>query len=236
MHEGYRVLQTGTRVPGAGSATSVLLAGSKNTLTAPDLITGTTGTVYEFLFWDIAGHLHTQRTATFTAPAHQAALAATAWYLQTGGGPCTIPTGCPTGVTAYGFSLVEDAALAGTPIASVTPSSAWTAPSATVWTTTSVTMTATNPLEFVRWLARDATATGVQLAVGAGVSTIAIAFYGPNPCQDIENEMAATDPGEFGPPDPVKEYQAYLHYLAEEYQACVARHGGAASSLPPVVQ
>ena len=223
MYEGYRVLQTGGRVPDSGSTISNLTRGKPETLTAPASIPGTTtGAAYAFLFWDIDGHLFTHRRATFYAPAHAAAFFATAWYLQTGGsgGPG------PTAVTTYGFSLITDRTLPGTPIASVAPSSAWTAPSASVSTTTSVTITAANPLDFLRWLAADATATGTQLAVGSGISTTAIAFYGPNPCQSIENEIAALSVADFPPPNPAKELQVAARALELQLRACEARHGG----------
>ena len=169
---------------------------------------GTTpDTAYAFLYWDINGHLYAHPRATFVAPTHLSSFAATAWYLLTsGGGP-----GGATSVMTYGFSLPKDAPLSGSPIASVAPSSAWTPPSAAVSTSTSVTITATDALEFIRWLAPDATVTGTALAAAAGVSTTAIAFDGPNPCQSIENDIASASAADFGPPDPVKEYQAYLH-------------------------
>ena len=90
MHESYRVFPSGAHVPGSGSTTSILLRGSTNTLTAPRSIPGTiAGTAYRFFFWDIDGRLYTHRTATFPAPAHQAAFRADAWYLPVGGGPCS---------------------------------------------------------------------------------------------------------------------------------------------------
>jgi hypothetical protein len=227
MHEGYQVLQTGARVPGSGATTSVLTAGSMVSLSAPRRIPGMApGTAYIFLFWDIGGHLKTHPTATFKVPATPSSIAATAWYLPTGGGACTAPAGCPSGVTAYGFSLTNDAPLAGTPIAAVVPASTsvWAPPSATVWTTTSVTITAANPLEFVRWLAPHATATGLQLAVDAGVSTIAIAFYGVNPCQYIQDEIDAVNPGDFPGPNQALQEQIYIRYLLMQLRACEARH------------
>ena len=224
MYQSYRVLPTGAKVPGSGSTTSVLKSGGSDTLTAPYVIPGTiAGTAYRFLFWDIDGRLYMHRKAKFVAPSHQAAFAADAWYLLTGGGSCP---GCPTYVTTYGFSLPEHKTLPGSPIASVVPSSAWTPPSASVSTTTAVTITAANPVEFVKWLAPGATATGTQLAVGAGVSTIAIAFYGLNPCQSILNQIESLSPGDFGPPNPAKEYQAAAHYLALQLRVCEAKHGG----------
>lgn len=178
MYESYRVFPSGAHVPGSGSTTSVLKQGGTNTLTAPQSIPGTVaGTAYGFLFWDIDGHLYTHRTAKFRAPT-QAAFAADAWYWLTSG--VGGPPG-PTYVTTYGFSLLTHKTLPGTPIASVVPASAWTSGLASVSTTASVMITAANPVDFVRWLAPGATATGTQLAVGAGVSTVAIAFYEPNP-------------------------------------------------------
>jgi hypothetical protein len=224
MYERYRVMPGGASVPVSGSTISSLAPGHRDTLMAPDSIPGTApSTAYAFLFWDIAGHLYLRPRATFVAPSAPV-FAATAWYEFTGpGGPG------PTAVTAYGFSLPKDAFLPSSPIASVTPSSAWAAPSNSVSTTTAVTITAVDPLEFVQWLAPDATATGAQLAAGAGVSTLAIAFYGPNPCQAIENELSGLSVADFPPPDPAKEMEVLVHALTLQLQACEAQHGGAQS-------
>jgi hypothetical protein len=225
MYVTYRVLPNGTRVPGSSVSTIVLLPGATDTLTAPKTLPGTTPeTGYAFFFWDIDGHLRTQPAARFTAPAHQSSFAAMAWYVPTG---CSGPCNGPTSVITYAFSLLRYRVMKGTPIASVAPSSAWTAPSSSVSTATAVTITAAHPLTFVRWLAPGATATGTKLAVGAGVSTIAMAFYGPNPCQTIQGEINnPVDPSDFPPPDQAKEQQAYQHMLELQLQACEARHGG----------
>jgi hypothetical protein len=225
MHESYRVFPDGTRVPGTGTTTSVLVRGSTAILTAPAAISGTLpGTVYEFQFWDLAGHLRTNHRTTVKVPTGQAAFRADAWYLLTGGGPCTNPAGCPTYMTTYGFSLPAHKTLPGSPIASVVPvsPSVWTPPSATVATTTAATITAATPLDslhFVHWLAPGATATGTQLAVGAGVSTLAIAFYGPDPCEWILGD--APYPWELPP----AAYQAAMRAIAAEYHACEVSHG-----------
>jgi hypothetical protein len=72
---------------------------------------------------------------------------------------------------------------------------------------------------FVHWLAPGATAADTQLAGGAGVSTLAIAFYGTDPCEWILDD--APYPWELPP----AAYQAAMHAIAAEYHGCEVSHG-----------
>jgi len=221
MQENYMAIDNGSRVPGSGTTTSCLTTGKKETLTAPKSIPGANQTAFAFLFWDINGRLYSRRKATFIAPSDPS-FEASAWYLLTGPGCCG-----PSNITTYGFSVLTDKKLPGTPVASTSPSSAWTSPSHTVFTKTAVTVTAGNPLELLYWRALPKTATvdGTKLSVAAGVSTVAIAFYGANACQSIQNELSGLSLADF-PPHGGKALEAEIKYLSAQYQACVVRHGG----------
>ena len=232
MYESYLVFPTGTRVPGSGTTTSVLVQGKQDTLSAPATIPGTvSGSGYQFLFWDIAGQLYTTEAVTFTAPS-QATFDAQAWYdpYDPCGTPCPPPP--PPYVETYAFSLIQTGPLTGTlpgtPIASVLPltPTAWTPPSQAVSTTTAVTITAQSYMAgsqtFVQWLpfAPGLSAGGVQLSAGAGVYGFAIAFYGPNPCQSLMDNPP--QPWEF--PNPAA-YQAAMKAWAASVEGCEKSHG-----------
>lgn len=188
----------GTPLTGGMSGTIPVSGGSSVSVTAPAYVyvpppttapSGTAGTIYQFEFWNANGTLKTKAKATFTAPS-TGAFQATAWYIPTGGGTCGTPTTppCPAPqVTTSAFSLTKNAFLPGTPIMAAT--SGWTSPSTTVFTAQDVTITAFDFLGahtkynftlFRSWFAfggSGITASGRNLAVPAGESPWAIAFY-----------------------------------------------------------
>jgi hypothetical protein len=194
MKVSSRVFPSGTEVPGGMSGAVLVPGGKLGVLTAPTDIyqpppvgsPTASGTVYEFMFWDINATLKRQPKAAFIAPSGTI-LHATAWYLATGGGSCVGP--CPTAVTTWAFSLNAYKVLPESPIESVSPSTAWTSPSASVLTATSVNITASEYLgphsktsftKFGSWFVFGGTKVGIsgpKVSVPAGESPYAIAFY-----------------------------------------------------------
>ncbi len=201
------VFPTGATVPGGLSGSVAVTGGTSVTLSAPEYVyapsvpPGALGTVYQFMFWDVNSALINTGTAEFTAPTGGRAFDATAWYLPV----CVVSSSCsgsePTAVTTWAFSLANDKVLPGTPVNSVAPSSAWTAPSTSVSTATGVKIGAL-PFygahtkffgqPFSSWFVfagGGATTSGLDLQVPGGESPYAIAFYGqysfhlpPIPC------------------------------------------------------
>ncbi|MGO9180544.1 MAG: hypothetical protein ACLQHS_14975 [Candidatus Limnocylindrales bacterium] len=190
---GSKVFPSGAAVPGGLSGTIPVSRGSSVTLTTPQYLyqpatpPATTGTVDEFMFWDVNATLIKTVKARFTAPAAGGVIA-TAWYL-----PICVTSSCGTGATAvttFAFSLSSYRVLSGTPIDAVTPASAWTSPSTAVSTATAVEIaasldfgpsTASSGKAFVSWFVPGApsgvTISGPDLMVSAGLSPYAIAFY-----------------------------------------------------------
>lgn len=188
---------SGAAVPGGLSGDIKVSPGWPATLTAPQYLyqpstpSGTLGTVYEFMFWNVDSRLIPTEKALFKVPFGYEAPSATAWYLPV----CVVASSCPGGgasaVTTWAFSLTKDEVLPEAPIASVTPTSAWTSPSASVSTATAVNITAASELGpygiatggtvFSSWFvfggASAATVSGLDLAVPVGESPYAIAFY-----------------------------------------------------------
>ena len=191
---GSKLFPTGTPVPGGVSGSVLALRGSSVTLKAPQYLyqpatpPATSATVYEFMFWDVHTTLIATERAKFTVPSSGPVLA-TAWYL-----PVCVTSSCGGGasaVTTWAFSLTNYKVLAGTPIDSVTPTSAWTSPSTSVSTTTAVEVEASSYLGgtpsfaggtvFSSWFvfggASTVTTSGLDLNVPVGESPYAIAFY-----------------------------------------------------------
>lgn len=163
---------------------------------------------YDFLFWDNQGSISWSPTVSICAGA--TSTVATAWYVTTCVGACSEPcppTGCY--VTTFAFSIDHDEVLAsGTPILSVTPNSplAWTSPSTTVLTTNPLgeSIIAKPTLAFPPYPAEPfrywqqlgtTTETPIGKVYNASYNSTAwvIAFYGPDPCQIQENELAACE-------------------------------------------
>ena len=189
------IFPSGAAVAGGLSGTVPVAGGSSVTLTAPEYVyqpsvpTGSLGTVYEFMFWDINSSLVNTATADFTAPRSGTSFSAGAWYLPV----CVVSSSCesggPTSVTTWAFSLTNDKILPGTPISSVSPSSAWTSPSTSVSTATAVQIDGLQFLglhnkfsgtEFRSWFVfggGGSMVNGLQVQVPAGESPYAIAFY-----------------------------------------------------------
>jgi hypothetical protein len=187
----------GAAVPGGLSGDIKVSPGWPASLTAPEYIyqpstpPGTLGTVYEFMFWNVDSRLIPTENALFKVPLGDEAPSATAWYLPV----CVVASSCPGGgapaVTTWAFSLTKDDVLPETPVASVTPASAWTSPGTSVSTATAVSITAASELGaygvatggtvFSSWFvfggASTVTVSGLDLAVPAGESPYAIAFY-----------------------------------------------------------
>jgi hypothetical protein len=133
---------------------------------------------YSFLFWNAIGNLGSGLSTTMTIPAGDSV--ATAWYVQVG------PGGGGFGVSTYAFSNELDLVLPVTPIASVTPASAWAGGNATgVTTTSAVQITAKNTVpgtppggSFDQWFQfGNGVPAGHVLSVPAKGSSLAIASY-----------------------------------------------------------
>jgi hypothetical protein len=189
-----RLFPSGTEVPGGMSGGALVTGGKLAALTAPEFIyqpppassPTAAGTVYEFMFWDVNAALKRKEKAIFIAPSGTI-FQATAWYLAIGGGGCVGI--CPTAVTTWAFSLSTYKVLPESPIESVFPATAWTAPSTSVSTATAVKITASEYLgshtltsftKFRSWFVFGGgkfAISGPKLAVGKGESPYAIAFY-----------------------------------------------------------
>ena len=180
-----------------------------NITTACESATAKSFLGYEFLFWDNQGSISWSPTVSICAGATDTV--ATAWYLQTCVGPCVggpcPPPGCY--VTTFAFSTDHNEVLArGTPILMVNPNSpvAWASPSTTVLTTNplgeSITAKSTlafpphaaEPFRYWQQLGTSAE-TPISKVYNASSNSTAwvIAFYGPDPCQLLENELAACE-------------------------------------------
>lgn len=183
---------------------------------------------YGFLFWDTDVSIAPGVSVTFTAPASD--FDVDAWYIPEG--PTTGPPG--TGVSATAFSRNEHKAIAGTPIASVNISGAWSGPpSTTVSTTVGTSPVALTALAemvpyglFLRWVQfGDGTISADVLNVPPSGASMAIAFFGvpvPDPCQTYRDQMAALEPGDF-PTEAA--YKAALEVLGKELLACEEKYG-----------
>jgi len=173
-----------------------------------DTATAQTFPDYEFLFWDNNGSL--SFTPTVTICAESANTFATAWYVETGcSGPCNCPSaGCF--VTTFAFSIDHNKVLAnGTPIQLVSPNSplAWTSPSTTVLTNGPESISAKSSLAFPPYAAEPfrfwqelgtstETPSGVVYQAGKNDTAWVVAFYGPDPCQNLRNELASCEDGD----------------------------------------
>jgi hypothetical protein len=186
---------SGASLPGGLSGTVAVTGASSVALTAPEYLyqpsnpPGTLGTVYEFMFWDVNSTLVNTQSADFTAPGGGSSFTASAWYLPV----CVVSSSCsgggPSSVTTWAFSLTENKVLPGTPISSVSPSSAWVPPSTSVSTASAVTIDALAFLgahtkffgtPFRSWFVfggGGSKVSGNSLQVPAGESPYAIAFY-----------------------------------------------------------
>jgi hypothetical protein len=176
---------------------------------------------YRFLFWDVQGEIVWTKTTDICVESGDTT--ATAWYLPDGGS-CTTPDscGCPqTGcvITAYAFSTDHDELLSkGTPIALVTPNSpvVWTAGSPNVITADGPeSISAFSALAFPPHKAEPfrywqdlesstATAPGIVFHAKQNNESdgLIVAFYGPDPCLSIEEELQSCLDG-VGPHGPL---------------------------------
>jgi hypothetical protein len=158
---------------------------------------------YEFLFWDNQGAISFSPTVSICVGSTNTV--ATAWYLPTG---CTGTCSCPPSgcyVTTFAFSIDHDEVLAnGTSIALVAPNSplAWASPSTTVLTNTAESISAKSALAFpphaaepFRFWQQLGTTTetpmGVVYQASQNSTAYAVAFYGPDPCQTLRNELTS---------------------------------------------
>lgn len=179
-----------------------------NTISSCDAATATSYPDYVFLFWDNQGTI--VWTSNVNICPGSGNTVATAWYMYTGGGGSCPRAGCS--LQTYAFSIDHNLVIgpyagAGTPIALVTPNSpvAWTgAPSTTVLTNQAESVSAQSALAFppyaaepFRWwqqlLVTGETPIGIvyNAAQNNLSGTYAIAFYGPDPCQYLRNELAS---------------------------------------------
>jgi hypothetical protein len=226
-----RAFPSGTPIPHTLAGTVQLQPGSAVSLSAPLQVfgPGTPQPTYGFLFWNITSDVRTTPLLTFTAPTDSSTIHVTAWYILQGGGCCG-----GSGVSTYAFSLNNDQVISGTPIASVTPTTAWAGPpSTTVSTTTSASPVAitARPLIggsglFRSWLqfGNGSVASSV-LTVPASGASFAIAFYGipvPDPCDGLRTDLDNLSPGDF--PN-LQAYQRARQQLLAQVLTCERRYG-----------
>jgi hypothetical protein len=181
------------------------------TETAQETIIDTAGT-YTFLFWNVNGSVQWSQTATFCTGATNGF--ATAWYVVNGSGNCKAPN-CY--VSTFGFDMKDNVALPigdGTPIGLVSPNlqpdgtAAWISPSAIVLTGEGESITAKSSLAVSPFAAQPfrywqtvpypqttpptlPTPIGVVFQAAANATSWVVAFYGPDPCQTLRNELAS---------------------------------------------
>jgi hypothetical protein len=158
---------------------------------------------YEFLFWDVAGQVISTPTALLnTTPSID--FTASAWYLLVSGG------GGPPTVNVFAFAADKDRTLSDNPILSVAPTGDWSGGN-TVDTSNDTVSIIPKPsvpgdpgAVFDGWVQRHGTVAAHTLTVLKGVSELAIAIYGADPCQAFRDGVAeaqaefdacASDPG-----------------------------------------
>jgi hypothetical protein len=175
---------------------------SNNNVTSCTPETADTYTGYKFVFWDNQGTISWNSSLT-VCPGSGNTLA-TAWYEATGDGSCP-KTGCF--VTTFAFSIDHGVFLTdGTPIALVSPNAppnpAWSKPSTTVNTSGPEAISALSSLAFPPNAAEPfrywqvlgtTTETPIGIVFNATENDTAyvVAFYGPDPCQTLRNELAS---------------------------------------------
>jgi hypothetical protein len=164
---------------------------------------------YSFLFWDNQGTIDWTKKANICAGSGDTT--AIAWYEITGGGgPCP-DTGCY--ITTFAFSIDHNEFLkVGTPIALVSPNSpvVWPGgppPTSLLNVTTAdgpEDVTALSALAFPPHKAEPfrywqtlpyspetpETPPGIVYEASQNSSAVVVAFYGPDPCKALEQELA----------------------------------------------
>jgi hypothetical protein len=197
-----QVLVSSVPFPSGPSFDTNIIVGCDNATAPP--IAG-----YKFLFWDNQGTISWENTVTICSGSGDTV--ANAWYLYQGSGNCP-QTGCF--VTTYAFStdhnmVIGEGAGAGTPIALVTPNSptAWITPSTTVLTNSAAeSISAESALAFPPYAAEpfrfwqvldSTTTTPIGIVFNATLNDTAwvVAFYGPDPCQTLRNELQSCEEG-----------------------------------------
>jgi len=168
---------------------------------------------YEFLFWDNQGAIEWTKTVNICVGSGDTT--ATAWYLATCSGPCNCPPGedCFS-ISTWAFSIDHDKILTkGTPIALVDPDSpgVWSSGSQTVITSDGTEdVSAFSALAFPSYKAEPfrywqelgastATAPGIVYQATLNETGIVVAFYGPDPCKSLEEELQSCLAGDDGP-------------------------------------
>jgi len=168
---------------------------------------------YKFLFWDNQGAISWSKKVDICVGSGDTT--ATAWYIPIGGGgPCP-DTGCY--ITTFAFSMDHDEILKdGTPITLVNPDSpeVWASGSSTVITADgpedvsafSALAFPSHKAEPFRYWQELGTSidTPIGIVYNATQNSTAwvIAFYGPDPCQYLKNELASCLDGD-GPSGPL---------------------------------
>lgn len=189
---------------------------------------------YEFLFWDNQGAISWSKTVDICVGSGDTN--ATAWYVLLGDGNCP-ETGCY--ITTWAFSIDHDKILAeGTPITMVDPNSpvVWTPGSQTVNTADGPEDVSAfsalafpphkaEPFRFWQVLGTSTETTpGIVYHAVQGSSAWVIAFYGPDPCQNLRNELQSCLAGD-GPSGPLK-----CGPFGKELQSCENKNREVSSS------
>jgi len=169
---------------------------------------------YQFLFWDNQGKIEWSQNISICVGSGDTN--ATAWYVPTGGSGGGCPdTGCY--ITTFAFSTDHDEILAkGTPITMVSPNSpeVWVTGSSTVntadgpesvsaFSSLAFPKHAAEPFRYWQQLGTSTeTIPGIVYHATQNSTAWAIAFYGPDPCQTLEEELASCEEG-VGPHGPL---------------------------------
>ena len=210
---------TNQQLPFNSSLNTVLPGGDTlktgcETETAQQTIIDAAGT-YTFLFWNVNGSAEWTQTATFCTGTTNGFT--TAWYVLDGSGSCAAPN-CY--VSTFAFDLKDNVALPigdGTPIGLVSPNlqpngtPAWVSPSDSVLTGEGESITAKSSFAVSPFAAQPfrywqtvpyppipqttpptpPTPIGTVFQAAANTSPLVVAFYGPDPCQTLRNELAS---------------------------------------------
>jgi hypothetical protein len=168
---------------------------------------------YQFLFWDNQGAIVWTKKVDICVGSGDTT--ATAWYVATGGGGGCPEAGCY--ISTFAFSIDHDEFLAkGTAISMVSPDSpsVWTTGSSSVITADGPeSVSAFSSLAFGKYKAEPfrywqqlgastETTPGIVYHASQNSTAWVVAFYGPDPCESLEEELASCEDG-VGPHGPL---------------------------------
>jgi hypothetical protein len=172
-----------------------------NVTTSCESATADSFSGYEFMFWDNQGVISFTPSVTI-CPGFTNSVA-TAWYMETGGGG-SCPPSCAIVTLAYSIDNSVFLPPTETAIALVAPNSpvAWTSPSNSVSTVyaggeaisadsaLAIAPYASEPFRYWQQLFTTAeTPIGIVFQASQYADAYVVAFYGPDPCQAVRNQL-----------------------------------------------